>query len=320
MDLDFAKAVEILELDPARDFRNSDLTGIDLSGCTPEEYDFTGAVIDGEMEDFFNFRSLVFLDPKGELSQITSPNDLNGLQPNNAAVSLISSELNHLRRRAITISQIKEAASQYYSIKISDLDGLNRNRAFFRPRYIVMYLACELTKHSLSTIARRLGGRDHTTVIHGRNRIKDEILQDTTLRDEISDILYELDKIALGFEHSQAQSIFMEKIDSYSRSLQRRDLDVRTIRRSVAKEFNIRIADIAGPKRLRSYSLPRQIVMYLSGQLTSRTPREIGLYLGGRAESTVRNGKANIERLMSQDLEIQESIVRVLRELVKQTE
>ena len=59
-----------------------------------------------------------------------------------------------------------------------------------------------------------------------------------------------------------------------------------------------------GPKRLRTYARPRQIAMFLSKQLTSRSLPEIGRRFGGRDHTTVIHSVKTIERLRNEDKEL----------------
>ncbi|MEX0340091.1 MAG: chromosomal replication initiator protein DnaA, partial [Arenibacterium sp.] len=61
-----------------------------------------------------------------------------------------------------------------------------------------------------------------------------------------------------------------------------RKITVEEIQRRVSEYYNIRMSDIIGPKRLRSYARPRQVAMYLCKHLTSRSLPEIGRRFGGR--------------------------------------
>ena len=58
---------------------------------------------------------------------------------------------------------------------MSELLSKRRNRSITRPRQIAMALSKELTNHSLPEIGEAFGGRDHTTVIHACEKIKELI-------------------------------------------------------------------------------------------------------------------------------------------------
>lgn len=91
-----------------------------------------------------------------------------------------------------------------------------------------------------------------------------------------------------------------------------RKITVEEIQRIVSDYYNIRLSDIIGPKRLRSYARPRQVAMYLCKQLTSRSLPEIGRRFGGRDHTTVMHGVRRIEELKNTDGQIAED-VEILR-------
>ena len=76
-----------------------------------------------------------------------------------------------IQDRQISIDNIQRLVAEYYNIKISDILSKRRNRTIARPRQMAMFLAKELTNHSLPEIGEAFGGRDHTTVLHACKRI-----------------------------------------------------------------------------------------------------------------------------------------------------
>lgn len=94
-----------------------------------------------------------------------------------------------------------------------------------------------------------------------------------------------------------------------------RKITVEEIQRKVSDYYNIRLSDIIGPKRLRSYARPRQVAMYLSKQLTSRSLPEIGRRFGGRDHTTVMHGVRRIEELKQIDGQIAEDVEMLRRAL-----
>lgn len=76
-----------------------------------------------------------------------------------------------IQGRQVSIDNIQRTVAEYYSIKISDILSKRRNRTIARPRQMAMYLAKELTNHSLPEIGDAFGGRDHTTVLHACRKI-----------------------------------------------------------------------------------------------------------------------------------------------------
>ena len=94
-----------------------------------------------------------------------------------------------------------------------------------------------------------------------------------------------------------------------------RKITVEEIQRKVSEHYNIRLSDMIGPKRLRTYARPRQIAMFLSKQLTSRSLPEIGRRFGGRDHTTVMHGVKRIEELRAQDGQIAEDLEILRRAL-----
>ena len=94
-----------------------------------------------------------------------------------------------------------------------------------------------------------------------------------------------------------------------------RKITVEEIQRKVSDHYNIRLSDMIGPKRLRSYARPRQVAMYLCKHMTSRSLPEIGRRFGGRDHTTVMHGVRRIEELKVQDGQIAEDLELLRRSL-----
>ncbi|MGH1423940.1 MAG: chromosomal replication initiator protein DnaA [Pseudooceanicola sp.] len=94
-----------------------------------------------------------------------------------------------------------------------------------------------------------------------------------------------------------------------------RKITVEEIQRKVSEHYNIRLSDMLGPKRLRNFARPRQVAMYLSKQMTSRSLPDIGRRFGGRDHTTVLHGVKRIEELKVQDGQIAEDLEMLRRTL-----
>lgn len=95
-----------------------------------------------------------------------------------------------------------------------------------------------------------------------------------------------------------------------------RKISVEEIQRKVSEHYNIRLSDMIGPKRVRTYARPRQIAMYLCKQLTSRSLPEIGRCFGGRDHTTIMYGVRKIDDLRMQDGQLAEDI-EILRRMLE---
>lgn len=89
------------------------------------------------------------------------------------------------RRQPITISRIQSVVAEYFHLRPEDLRAKRRTRNVAEPRQIAMYLARELTDASLPKIGDEFGGRDHTTVLHGCEKIAAILQTDPNLRSTI---------------------------------------------------------------------------------------------------------------------------------------
>lgn len=94
-----------------------------------------------------------------------------------------------LQDRLVSIDNIQRVVAEYYKIKVSDLHSKRRSRSVARPRQVAMYMAKELTNHSLPEIGDSFGGRDHTTVLHACRKIKELSDSDADIREDVKNLL-----------------------------------------------------------------------------------------------------------------------------------
>ena len=90
--------------------------------------------------------------------------------------------------RIITIDHIQRKVAEFFGIKLSDLRAQNRTKAIAFPRQIAMYIARQLTHASLAEIGRSFGGKDHTTVLHGVEKIQQMLQDDPKFKKTIDSI------------------------------------------------------------------------------------------------------------------------------------
>jgi len=88
-------------------------------------------------------------------------------------------------RRQVTVDQVVDTVVNYYQITRRDITGPARRRDIVLPRQVAMYLLREETGSSLVEIGQCLGGRDHTTVLHGIEKMERQMETDARLRGEI---------------------------------------------------------------------------------------------------------------------------------------
>ena len=98
-----------------------------------------------------------------------------------------------------------------------------------------------------------------------------------------------------------------EVLKDLIRASQRR-ITIDDIQRKVADYYNIRLSDLLSARRSRTIARPRQVAMYLSKLLTTRSLPEIGRKFGGRDHTTVIHAVKRIESLQGSDSAIQEEV------------
>ena len=98
------------------------------------------------------------------------------------------------REKQITLDLIQGKVADYFDLHIMDMKKKNRSKNIALPRQIAMFLARQLTEHSLPEIGENFGGRDHTTVLHACRKIEGGMRTDESLRrivEEITQIIKE---------------------------------------------------------------------------------------------------------------------------------
>ena len=129
---------------------------------------------------------------EGALTRVLAYTDLTGALLTEDTIESALSDVAP-RSAAMTPNRIISAVAQQYQIPEEDLLGPRRTRQIALPRQVAMYLIREETETSLPKIGQALGGRDHTTVMYGHDRISDLIERDDGLRRQvhaIRDLLY----------------------------------------------------------------------------------------------------------------------------------
>ena len=91
-------------------------------------------------------------------------------------------------QKVVSVKHVVNKVAQFYGIDEDSIYEKTRRREVVRPRQIIMYILREDFSISYPTIGSKLGGRDHTTVIHSCEKIKREIIVDTELSQEIQSI------------------------------------------------------------------------------------------------------------------------------------
>ncbi len=90
--------------------------------------------------------------------------------------------------RPITIEQIQTAVCEAFRVSLAELKGDKRTQDIVYPRHVAMYLARELTDISLPKIGAKFGGRDHSSVIHAKDKITKLLVEDREAFNLVQDL------------------------------------------------------------------------------------------------------------------------------------
>ena len=130
---------------------------------------------------------------EGALFRLMSYCDMHGVIPTIAIAKELLADILTLeeKRLAVNVHTIKKVVGKYFKIEIEDFSSKRKMQSIAWPRQIAIYLTTSLTDMSLSEIGREFN-RDHSTVVHARDLVKDKIKNDPFFAAEINRILSDI--------------------------------------------------------------------------------------------------------------------------------
>ncbi len=90
--------------------------------------------------------------------------------------------------RRVSLNEIATFISNRFECSVNELVGPKRSKDIAWPRQVAVYLARELTDHSLSDIGNFFGGRDHSTILYAYNKVSDMVAEDEKVLWEMNDL------------------------------------------------------------------------------------------------------------------------------------
>src|SRR5579863_10066133 len=176
-----------------------------LADIQPPEYEHRLAILRSKAE------SLHFTVPSSVIEYVAHPEcssvrELEGalnrviayatLHDVPLSVQLATQALEHIYKDTaksptsnLHVKEVLEGICRYYNVDIDLLRGKQRDREIVWPRQVAMYLMREETNASLLQIGTELGGRDHTTIMHGWEKVQAEITNNDRVRREVAAVL-----------------------------------------------------------------------------------------------------------------------------------
>ncbi|MEA2020196.1 MAG: chromosomal replication initiator protein DnaA [Patescibacteria group bacterium] len=127
---------------------------------------------------------------EGALNRVVTLAETQGVKPTRALAQKILGE--PPQSKPPTADKIIKTVCNYYTLKPKDLKGKRRPIRIARPRQIAMYVMRKETELPFEEIGNQLGGRDHTTVMHGVTKIEELIHNDPGIKSQIMEITNQL--------------------------------------------------------------------------------------------------------------------------------
>jgi len=124
---------------------------------------------------------------EGALNNIFHHIEVKGKEPTIAEVkSLIRIEKKP--QKNLSVKEVVKIVSSFYNVEEDSVYDKSRKKEVVRPRQIIMYILREVFNVSYPSIGQKLGGRDHTTVMHSCDKIKESMKTDADLANEITEL------------------------------------------------------------------------------------------------------------------------------------
>lgn len=128
---------------------------------------------------------------EGLLNRLVSYSTLIGGDPND--MNVVNDALRDYadsKTDIITIDQIVKSTCDYFKVGKADLVGKKKNKEIVVPRQICIYLICDILGQSvpLVSIGEYFGGRDHTTVMHARDKISEDVKHNEVIASQVKDL------------------------------------------------------------------------------------------------------------------------------------
>jgi chromosomal replication initiator protein len=128
-------------------------------------------------------------DLEGAIDQLHTYTQLTGQPITSPTARMVLKSLGTpVNQDGVSLSAVLEATAKYYGLTIDDLSSRKRTKIVAQARQLAMYLAREETDASLPQIGDALGGRDHSTIVHGCAKIASLLESDSSLAQDLANI------------------------------------------------------------------------------------------------------------------------------------
>ena len=149
-----------------------------LNGLTldPETIEYIAFSVEGNVRDL-----------EGLLNSISCQEELKQRRLDSTEIKQLVTSMEKPKKN-LSPEEIVQTVAHFYNLEESIIYEKTRRKEVIKPRQLIMYLMREDFNISYPTIGQKLGGRDHTTVIHSCEKVKEELKSDTALGQELNQI------------------------------------------------------------------------------------------------------------------------------------
>lgn len=142
----------------------------------PELIEFLAAQLEGNIREI-----------EGVLNSVSHHIEVKGKEPSLTEVKNLI-KVDKKPTKNLSVKEVVKIVAGFYNVEEAEIYDKSRKKEVVRPRQITMYLLREVFSVSYPSIGQKLGGRDHTTVIHSCEKIKNDLKVDADLVSEIGEL------------------------------------------------------------------------------------------------------------------------------------
>jgi chromosomal replication initiator protein len=128
-------------------------------------------------------------DMEGSLNRVTAYATLTKLELNLDLARQVLRDVLQAETRVVSIDRIQNETAAHFNIRIADLRGRTRTAGVVLARQVAMTIARELTNASLTEIGEAFGGKNHSTVIHAIEKVKDQMEKNGTFISQVENLM-----------------------------------------------------------------------------------------------------------------------------------
>jgi len=145
-------------------------------GVPSEIVEYLASSIEGSIRELEGVLNLIICQTQLKNKNL-SLNEVRSLVKNNAKP-----------KKSVSVQDVVKTVADFYNIDEESIYQKTRRKEIVKPRQVVMYILREEFSVSFPSIGQKLGGRDHTTVIHSCDKIKNDIQKNSVLSQEIEQL------------------------------------------------------------------------------------------------------------------------------------